>query len=356
MVQSVISEVENRKNIVVYPHVSTFSGGPEAAGRPWHADKFVLGKPINAFAVTNENLKVERKLEGHYLYGGPLKMHFGHFIIDALPRLYAYDQSYDGVVFSCFQNEKFTPGFIFEFCELAGVPKEKVFFLRTSHLVQSLDFPFPGLRAGMMPESWYLKWLEKHFPPDSTIPEPFLFYGRTHLANKGSLIGEGYFSKMLQDNGFVYTRPEDSPSIRSQVAMITRAKKIVFTEGSAIHGIDLCGSVGNSIFMIPRRPRGDLIFGPSISSRASFFYLGHSATIVRTVGRNGKNGPNSPSYCLNPDSIFSEMKAHDLVMGQFSLRDFLIFERREAEKYWEDTVVAEQELQKIQTMRAECFN
>lgn len=344
--------VENRRNIVVYPHVNTFSGGPDAKMRPWYSDKFVLGEPLRSFADENSTIVVANTLGGHFLYGGPVKMHFGHFIIDALPRLYAYSELYDGVVFSCFHNEKQIPGFIFEFCELAGIPVNKIYFLRRPHLIESLDFSFPGLRPGKSPEAWYLDWLKDHFPPDGTLSEPYLFYGRTHLVGKGSLMGEGYFSRVLQDNGFVYTKPEEAPSIRSQVAMIMRAKKIVFTEGSAIHGIDLCGPCGNDVFMIPRRQKGSKIFGPSIWSRATFNDLGRNSVILRTHGRNGRMGANSPSYCLDPGTIFSEMKSHGLVAGEFAMPEFLEFERREAVEYWEDVAVAELELEKIETARA----
>lgn len=293
-------------------------------------------------------------MPGRYLYGGPLKYHFGHIIADASARLYAYDPSiHQGVVFAGFMNDMRPPGLIQQIPSLFGAEWNENLVVKSPKIIETLDFAVPGMINGLGPTDWYLDLLSSKTHPIYENTPKDIFYGRTHIIRKGTLMGETYFSKKIVESGFVYVTPEDYASdLYKQLSYIHNASRIVFTEGSSIHAIDLLGKVRADVFMLPRRPNGSDMFSNHIKKRTSFKILGNEQDIIRLEGLNGTNSPSSPSYSLNPSLIMDDLVQLGLVKGCFDIKKFEDDERADAKSYWLNTDVATEQISRVRVMRS----
>ncbi|HEX7962744.1 MAG TPA: hypothetical protein VF493_22735, partial [Terriglobales bacterium] len=76
--------------------------------------------------------------------------------------------------------------------------------------------------------------------------------------------GESYVEEILASEGFEIIYPEQH-SITDLVIMLRASSVAVFAEGSAIHALELCGSVVPDTFVIGRRTGSLKRFAPLLS-------------------------------------------------------------------------------------------
>ena len=70
----------------------------------------------------------------------------------------------------------------------------------------------------------------------------------------GSILGEAYVQDLMKTAGFWLFKPQDYP-FSFQLYVYTKAKHIVFSEGSAVHSTALLGRASmNDVTLIVRRP------------------------------------------------------------------------------------------------------
>lgn len=151
--------IERRRNVTITPYRTAWIGGPDHSVIPDHARITRAGKPVDEFP--KDTGEAER-LPGHWLYGGPMKIHFGHVIMDSIIRLWAFDPArHDGVLFPYLpQPPKDVPEWFFEIAALFGVERHHVRVIRSPVAVESVDFAEPGERHRESPSGWYLRFLD----------------------------------------------------------------------------------------------------------------------------------------------------------------------------------------------------
>jgi|GEM_PF-1141642 len=215
-------------------------------------------------------------LPGRHLYGGPLLGHFGHFVSESSHRLWAYRLHREAIdqvlVLPCPQpTTSQTPAAYTELAPfqrqtlaLFGIPAERVRFVNAPTRVERLLVPEQASLFGgaLAPPSAYLDLLgdnaERFFagyrPRRTAYPER-LYVGRSHLVHQGGIAGEAYLERLLVAEGFTLFRPEEH-DLFEQLTHYRHARLCLFTEGSALHGLELLGRLGHSptVAVLGRRP------------------------------------------------------------------------------------------------------
>lgn len=303
--------IDTRRDVLVVPYEKAWIGGPDLLAIPDHGRITMSGAPQDSFP---ERLRTGPPvpLQGKFLYGGPLKCHFGHVMVDSIIRLWAFDRSrHDGVLFASLDVAR-PPDWIHDIFDIFGVGRTDVALITAPTVVAELDFALPGSRLTEGPTKAYLEYLESlPLRPAAGTP-PKIYFGRSHIPSKGTVCGETYFGELLAAEGFEYVKPEEY-DIHTQAAMIANAEVVVFPEGSSIYSIELLARTNARVFMIPRRAGGRKLFAPHIVPRArQFSVLGDPGSFYRLpVG--GRVRVSSPAFTRNPRAIYDDLVKHGLI-------------------------------------------
>lgn len=232
-------------------------------------------------------------LPGCHLYAGPFLWHFGHFVSECGHRLWGYrhyrgeidrvlvlpgpaghgrpcPSDYEGLL----PHQKQTLG-------LFGIPPERVAVVGTSARVEHLIVPEQAslLGAGSWPSGPYIDLLADnarefftHYPPAQTRYPAKLYVGRAHLIRQGGIAGESYLEKLLQGEGFHLFRPE-AHSLHEQLNHYRHARLCVFSEGSAVHGLELLGHLDLRpvVVVLGRRPDSEALWGSVVGPRTPYY-------------------------------------------------------------------------------------
>lgn len=188
--------IYNKKLAVIHPYYKTWSGGPDLTGLP---ESLRLRRNcVVCDAEPPAVLESLRTQEGHYLWGGPLKVHFGHLMVDTLPRLWPYSaKSYDGIIFSLLIGDKLLGKWAYSLLKSIGIDRENLILVSDPAKFESVDFALPGSALGEGPSGWYLSRLSKSkfcsSLPKSNPLSPKLHLSRCHIRNKGGVMGESWF-------------------------------------------------------------------------------------------------------------------------------------------------------------------
>lgn len=331
---------ETFSNVLVLPYTTPWNGGVDHASAPAHARVKHGADFIDRFPDSARQ-QPAKKVSGTFLYGGPLKIHFGHVICDSIPRLHAFDPSrHQGVVFAPLGNTNRVPEWTHDIFALFGVMPEHVVQATEPTIFELMEFAPPGTVIRRGPHDWYLQHLRRLDLRLTPMRHERIFIGRRHIIGQGSVMGESFFAAMLSRSGFASISPEQH-DIYAQASLMASARQVVFTEGSGILATDLLPSLGAEVYMIPRRNGGEALFGPQLTARASCFrLLGGPDNILRLDNHRGMRKPDSPSYLLRPESVHADMVAAGLIEEAFDQERFLGAEREDAIAYWQGDVVA----------------
>lgn len=162
-------------------------------------------------------------------------------------------------------------------------------------------------------------------------PENRLLYiTRSKHIHSGSYIGETYIEKVLAANGFQIIYPENVP-VRAMVDLLRNAEVSIFSEGSAVHNLELCGRTGSKIFVIGRR-RGTLErFKTILEDCSSAYRVYDSMTELGSLQWNERSRSAATSKSLSLVDIsdlianISEFCELELKMPEMDIsRDFMM--------------------------------
>ncbi|WP_080748142.1 glycosyltransferase 61 family protein [Enterobacter cancerogenus] len=314
-------------NVLMSPYFISkdgmFIGGPQK--KPFNSrvmrknKKFIDG----SLTLPAEGEQTE-VIKGNYLFAGPLYLHFGHILTESMHRLYGYRKgSFDGVIFCCASfaipgiSRTQMPGFLLDILNSFGIPKEKCFLVKETTCFEQVTYFEPGSNLQCGVEPWYLNELESiAFPVNNQneandLSFDKIYLGRSHIIDSGSIMGESYISSLLISNGFKYFAPE-MHSISTQVDVLSKAKEIVFIEGSSIYASELLSSWDSKVMMIPRR-NFDSFFKPHIDLKTSYSTIGDMSSVSRFPNHEGLIKPNSPSKFNNVESLFDDLRSNSLI-------------------------------------------
>lgn len=199
-------------------------------------------------------------LPGRWLWGGLLWGNFGHFLAESTARLWALDHldaPVDGVLFMPrrTRNEARLKPFHQPFFDLLGMT-EPVRVTTEPVRVDQLVVPGQGFGLGEISAGTAKARASRLARIGADVaPEggEKLYISRTALgAAKGSILGEERVETWMAAEGYEIFHPQQH-AMAEQVARYKAARKIVATDGSALHLVAMTGRQDQDIAIIARR-------------------------------------------------------------------------------------------------------
>ncbi|NEP78863.1 MAG: DUF563 domain-containing protein [Okeania sp. SIO3B3] len=275
----------------------------------------------------NQNNNVANNLKfypGKYIYGGPFHLHFGHALTESIHRLWAFNSNiHDGIVFAlCLtskikDNNYIPPQWFIQTLEILEIPLAKCIWVRNDCIFEHLIVPEPGSELALGPKNWYRSYLEKlqqrifdathHLRKESE--ELKVFLGRTHIPLGGYTVGEKYLESLLVNEGYISLKPENY-HILEQIAYLMSAKKIIFSEGSAIYSLEFINYLDADIACIPRR-RGNQSFYPHIYSKCRNYIVAGNTENILEFGVWRKKGIRKMPINKHPCQVVESLKKNN---------------------------------------------
>lgn len=196
---------------------------------------------------------------GNFLYAGLLDLHFGHFMVECIHRLWAWKHTggvYDGLVFAPtprYRPQQPLPGYVAQTLDWFGIPLDRVIFLDAPSRFARLHIPEVGKHRNRGPSPGYLALLAEVLD----LPEPqgygaWLYLSRKRLPwSKGRFLAESALEDGLARQGFEIVYPE-TLTLADQIARYRGAADILIAQGSAVHGLELLPCLAGRVAVIQR--------------------------------------------------------------------------------------------------------
>lgn len=207
--------------------------------------------------------KVER-LEGRWLWGGVMWRNFAHFVVESPGRLWGYDTmpgGVDGILFVPRRprEDPDLTGFRADFFAAMGLGDVPIRVAHKPTEVAELVVPGQGFGLGAITDGTQIfrDFMHRRFGA-GIAPEggEKLYISRALLGpSRGSLLGEERVEKLMRAEGFDVFHPERH-TIPQQIARYKAARKIVASEGSALHLYAFCGGPQTEVAILCRRRSG----------------------------------------------------------------------------------------------------
>lgn len=200
---------------------------------------------------------------------GPVTEHFGHAIASFGARI-AWSSRMDKdipLIFSARDPNEAVPAFLYQILAHFGVAPDRVRCIRTpTRFARLYVFPQAERLFGGAPSADYLDLLDGVAGPAPPPDGSRIYVSRGGLA-KGRIAGEAYLESVLRDAGYTTMRPEALP-LDAQLAAYRQAAHLVFSEGSAVHALQLLGRIPARVTIVVRRP-GNRLAATAVTARAA---------------------------------------------------------------------------------------
>jgi hypothetical protein len=206
------------------------------------------GESIAAFAhpwceIRQPDRFAPRRM-GRFIYGGLLMDHFGHFLLEAMARLWFIRAHPELPVLwheiALPVPHSPWPGWRGEMWHLLGLDRHLHHVIRQPRRFNHVIVPHPGLTLahGLYPEQASALAVVSAVPATSEL----VWLSRTALpAQFGRLLGEDVLERQLADRGWTIMRPE-TMNVAEQANVFARADTVAGFASSAFHAVLLCAT------------------------------------------------------------------------------------------------------------------
>jgi hypothetical protein len=199
------------------------------------------------------------------LYGGLLLDNFGHFLLESIGRLWAYDVFKAINPYILFytpwgiKKYKEKQNYIYQALRGFGIPVDRILFAEQIALYKTVIVPDQKYGFGLCrtPDETFLNFLDSfHIPSHSvkTVNKADRIYvSRSKLPIQlGRPLCEVFFEKYLAEQGYLIFYPEQH-TLYEQIALYKTAKKIIFCDGGATYCTILLPKLVADIAIVARR-------------------------------------------------------------------------------------------------------
>lgn len=210
-------------------------------------------QPVDTIPVVSDEAIVS-EVSGEYIYGGCIYNHFGHFTAEFTSRLFPICNEYRDlkIIYSVREDFLSLPKFIADIFEYFEITNRVVFIKNFSKVeklfvqkqMETLGYGEPATRS-------YLNIIEKFsIKLKSEKKKKYLYVSRAKQL--GRFAAEKYIEDILKEFGFDIFYPEDV-SLALQLRTYLEYENLVFSEGSALHGLQYLGVIDSTIYILSRR-------------------------------------------------------------------------------------------------------
>ncbi|MFD0934367.1 glycosyltransferase 61 family protein [Methylobacterium trifolii] len=229
----------------------------------------------------------------HALDGGVwcgfVDLHYGHMIAEFGMRIVqaAYLDPHLPLVFSLPEGFSLPlPSFFWEIIDVLGVARTRLVFVREPLRVRVLHvYPQAERLYGGGPSARHLDLLDRLFGDKVAVEKdiPCAFVSRALVSRGGQIAGESYLEDVLSRLGVLIIHPEKQ-TVGAQLALYCRVRRLIFSEGSAVHTLQLIGRIDVDVAVLVRRPRRYLAFASLRPRVRALTYLRAVAGLIRGLG------------------------------------------------------------------------
>ncbi|HTT79622.1 MAG TPA: glycosyltransferase 61 family protein [Stellaceae bacterium] len=192
------------------------------------------------------------------LWCGPITEHFGHMIADFAMRLVlsaGLDRETPLVFGLPPLPEARPPGFFWHMLDHFGIDRERIMLVRRPtrfarlSVVPQAERPYGGFA-----DRAYLRLLDRLAAAAAPVEReaPWVFVSRARL-RRGRFVGEAALDRAMAAAGVRVFHPE-TVALPEQLRLYRAARRLIFSEGSALQALQLLGHVDADIVILPRRP------------------------------------------------------------------------------------------------------
>jgi hypothetical protein len=221
---------------------------------------------VNTSVLLNSNLPV---ITHPVLFGGMFWNNFGHFLLESLARLWAYDYVKELDPYILFYLHWIPPNYLekknYAYQALAGfnIPHNRILFTNKPVIINDILIPAQkyGYEYCKNPDADFMKFIQSfrypHILPKGFESTDNVYVSRSKIPDgSGKPIGEKLFDDYLVSNGYTIFHPEFY-TLYEQLTIYNRAKKIIFCDGGALHGCILLPDLKAEVAIIARRRDAD---------------------------------------------------------------------------------------------------
>lgn len=298
-------------------------------------------KPSESYA---EHADYPNKISGEMIYGGPIHGTFGHFMAEMVHRIVPSRLLHGRgpFLFATFAGDrKITsfdtlPAYKRDVLALLGVQQDDLRLISENTIVEQLFVAEQGSELQLGPKPGYLADLHDYVTPrldalhrQDTRPAK-VHVSRSRLV-KGLLLGERYLEEQLVKEGFTIVYPETLP-VTVQMDIYRKAEILVFSEGSACHGVELLGTGSlRRCYLLARRDKTrsfELVLRP----RADEFATSTGHHFLGTMLE--RKSPTTGVTLFDPDELVAFFRANRIAaLSNFNRSDYFSAAQRDLQRY-----------------------
>lgn len=190
---------------------------------------------------------------------GIVGLHYGHMIADFGMRIVdsaAADPNLP-LIFSLPDVPGFVPPpYFWEMIDVLGVDRGRIVLVTEPVIVGTLHVFAQAERLyGGGPSAAHLDRMDRLLGNRAVTRKNIacLYVSRARVLRGGQIAGESYIEEVLGRLGVEIFHPE-AHSVAAQIAIYARAQRLIFSEGSAVHTLQLVGRLGADVAILVRRP------------------------------------------------------------------------------------------------------
>jgi hypothetical protein len=265
-------------NVQAFENVHAGTGGPVLT-----ADEHKLLRYWRNGEVADNfdpDARFDEHLAGEWNYIGPVHHHFGHIMSEmvhrVLPsrRIFQHDRWLAVAQFGLRDTGyDALPAPYRTAIEFLGVNAENIKVINRNTVVSKLNIHEQMSQLGLAPSSEYLTELGDYTTAKldalhgAGSGHARVYVSRTGMQRGGNILGERYIANILHEEGFTIFQPE-LHALSYQMDVYRKAGVLLFSEGSACHGVEFLGPVLRDVFLIQRRPEAHYIFDNALAPRS----------------------------------------------------------------------------------------
>ena len=255
------------------------------------------------------------------LWCGPITGHFGHMIADFGMRI-ASSSRIDAttpLVFSFWPlADAEPPPFFWQILDHLQVDRSRIMLIRKPTRFARLSvLPQAERRHGGGPSRRHLRMMDSIAGPPSRSDRDLacVFVSRARLS-KGRFAGEAYLDETLAAAGVTVFHPE-AVDLHGQFRLYRRARGLIFSEGSALHALQLLGRLNSDIVVLTRRPRNRLAEASLRPRAPSLRYLRAARALIPGSRPDGQPHPPAGISVLDEQRCLNGMASLGIALAPF---------------------------------------
>ena len=295
------------------------------------------------------------------IWCGPIHLHFGETIAAWGMRLAGSNRA-DGALPLVFSLPPFRhtepPAFFWDMLDHLRIDRRRVLLVRTPTRFDRLYVLRQAERLyGGGPHRRHLAMMDE-ITADRTIARDVecVFVSRARMPD-GHFAGESYLDEALAAAGAVAFHPETT-DLHTQLRLYRRARVLIFSEGSALHALQLLGHLDCDLVVLVRRP-GYRIATASLRPRTRSLRYIQPRDIVYGLSQSGHPMLRAGITVLDEHALVADLDAAGVRLGAvwdakaYAERrdadiDCWLAARRTSERHPKDRALVEQRLRRLE--------